>query len=285
MSLLAKVYLYQKNWQRAFELSDSVARNLAGTYSLLPSYQNIWRQVGANGTESIFEVQTGINVACNAAINQYTVCQGPRAGGLRGWTDLGFGFGGPSLTLVNEYEPNDSRMPATVIFISTTSGTVLWDGFRVPRRDSVENDRYSYKAYHSRTAESNCGVNDRLPKNLRILRLGEIFLIRAEAALAKPGPDPVLALADINRLRTRAGLPVLATIDLNAIWHERRMEMALEHDRYFDLVRQNELQPGRAVTAFTAHGKTWVPNKHEVFPIPSVQIQLSGGVLTQNPGY
>jgi len=50
-------------------------------------------------------------------------------------------------------------------------------------------------------------------------------------------------------------------------------------------VRQEAVQPGRAVQAFTAHGKTYVKGKNEVFPIPQTQIQLSGGVLTQNPGY
>jgi hypothetical protein len=59
----------------------------------------------------------------------------------------------------------------------------------------------------------------------------------------------------------------------------------MEHDRFFDIVRQEEIQPGRAVQAFLAHGKTWVKGKHEVFPIPQNQIQLSGGVLTQNPNY
>lgn len=284
MGLLSKVYLYQQNYQLAFQFADSVAKNLAGTYSLLPAYENIWRQAGANGSESIFEVQTGTNLSCNAAISQYTVCQGPRAGGKRGWTDLGFGFGGPSQTLINEYETGDLRRAATVIFVSSTSGTTLWDGFRVPRRDSVENDRYSYKAYHSRTAEANCGVNDRLPKNLRILRLAEILLIRAESAFALG--NTAVALADINAIRKRAGLTNLTTIDRAAIWKEHRVELAMEHDRFFDIVRQEAVQAGRAVAAFKADGnKTWVKGKNEVLPIPSVQIQLSGGTLVQNPGY
>jgi hypothetical protein len=287
MGLLAKVYLYRQNWQRAYELSDSVIKNQAGTYSLLPAYENIWREAGANGSESLFEVQTGVNTACNAAIELYSVCQGARAGGKRGWSDLGFGFDTPSQTLLNEYEPNDKRLPATVIFINPPpQGTVLWDGFRIPSRDSVENDRYSYKAYHSRTgAEKSCGNNDRLPKNLRILRLGEILLIHAEAALAKSAPDAAAALSDINQLRVRAGLTPLTSVNRNAVWHERRVELAMEHDRFFDIVRQEEIQPGRAVQAFLAHGKTWVKGKHEVFPIPQNQIQLSGGVLTQNPNY
>lgn len=282
--MLAKTYLYLKNWQQAYALSDSIVKNQMGSYDLLPNYANIWREVGANGAESIFEVQTGINLACNAAIPIYTVSQGPRAGGRRGWADLGFGFGTPSQSLLDAYEAGDRRREATIIFINQPPrGTVLWDGYRIPSRDSVENDRYNYKAYHSRTAERNCGVNDRLPKNLRILRLGEVLLIHAEAALATG--KPAEALADVNRLRARAGLPALTSTDLPRLWQERRVELAMEHDRFFDLVRQEELQPGRAVAAFQAHGKTWVKGKNEVFPIPQVQIQLSGGVLTQNPGY
>ncbi|MFD2573256.1 RagB/SusD family nutrient uptake outer membrane protein [Spirosoma soli] len=284
MGMLAKVYLYQKNWQQAYTLTDSIIKNQVGTYDLLPNYANIWRETGANSVESIFEVQTGINLSCTAAINLYVVCQGPRAGGRRGWSDLGFGFNTPSQSLLDEYEPNDTRRDATIMFINPAPrGTVLWDGFRVPSRDSVENDRYNYKAYHSRTAERNCGNNDRLPKNLRILRLGEVLLIHAEAAQALGRSAE--ALADINRLRTRAVLPAQATIDLAKIWHERRVELAMEHDRFFDLIRQEDVQPGRAVQAFAAHGKTFVKGKNEVFPIPQTQIQLSGGVLTQNPQY
>ena len=284
MAMLAKVYLYQKNYQQAYALTDSISKNQAGSYSLIANYANIWREAGANSTESIFEVQTGVNLACDAAIPIYVVCQGPRAGGKRGWADLGFGFGTPSQSLLNEYEPNDVRRAATIMFINPAPmGTVLWDGYRVPSRDSVENDRYNYKAYHSRTAEKNCGVNDRLPKNLRIMRLGEVLLIHAEAAFALGNTAD--ALTDINKLRVRAGLPAQTTIDRVKIWHERRVELAMEHDRFFDLVRQEDVQPGRAVQAFTAHGKTFVKGKSEVFPIPQTQIQLSGGALTQNPGY
>ena len=284
MAMLAKVYLYQKNWQQAYNLTDSIIKNQVGAYSLIPNYANIWRETGANSSESIFEVQTGINLACDAAIPIYVVCQGPRAGGKRGWADLGFGFGTPSQSLLDEYEPNDVRKAATIIFINPAPmGTVLWDGYRIPSRDSVENDRYNYKAYHSRTAEKNCGVNDRLPKNLRIMRLGEVLLIHAEAAFALGNSAD--ALTDINKLRVRAGLPVLTTIDRTKIWHERRVELGMEHDRFFDIVRQEDVQPGRAVQAFAAHGKTFTKGKSEVFPIPQTQIQLSGGALTQNPGY
>jgi hypothetical protein len=64
------------------------------------------------------------------------------------------------------------------------------------------------------------------------------------------------------------------------VWNERRWELAFEHDRYFDLVRQ-----GRAGTVLRAHGKPFVDGKHEVFPIPQEQIDKSGGKLIQNNGY
>ncbi|SEW18571.1 Starch-binding associating with outer membrane [Chitinophaga sp. YR573] len=279
--LLAKVMLYRQNFQRAYSLTDSIIKQSVGTYGLLDNYEDIWRTTGADGIESVFEVQTGVNSACNAAIASYSECQGPRAGGKYGWADLGFGFGAPSQSLLDEYEANDKREAATVIFITAT-GTFLWDGFRIPSQDSVQNSYYNYKAYHSQIKEPYCGDRSRMPKNLRVLRYGEIRLIHAEAALAlsKSGE----ALDDINALRPRAGLAPLGSVDRHAIWHERRVELAMEHDRFFDLIRENELEPGLAAAAFAAHGKTFA-DKNKVFPIPKTQIDLSGGSLKQNTGY
>lgn len=280
--MLAKVSLYRQNWQRAYSLSDSIVTGKVGAYSLLPNYADIWRETGENGNESLFEVQTGINASCDAAIEVYSVCQGPRAGGKRGWADLGWGFGTPSQSLLNAYETGDKRREATIIFVNP-GGTVLWDGFRVPGRDSVENDRYNYKAYHSRTREQYCGNADRLPKNLRILRYGEILLIHAEAALALGNEGA--AVTDITALRQRAGLLPKAVLTRQDIWHERRVELGMEHDRFFELVREDALVPGTAAAAFQAHGKTFVRGKNEVFPIPATQIQFSQGKLQQNPNY
>jgi hypothetical protein len=65
------------------------------------------------------------------------------------------------------------------------------------------------------------------------------------------------------------------------IWKERRVELAMEHDRFWDLVRQ-----GRASSVMMASGKTnFVAGKHEVLPIPNSQILLSGNKLQQNPNY
>jgi tetratricopeptide (TPR) repeat protein len=288
-AMLAKVYLYQKNYQKAYDLTSAIISS--NTYSLYPSYADIWRTVGNNNSESIFEVQTGVNAACNnSAVQLYAVSQGPRQGGKGGWSDLGFGFNNPTQSLANAYEAGDVRRAGTIIFINPTAaagqrsaGTVLWDGFRIPSQDSVENSRYSYKAYHSRTKEPNCGNNDFLPKNIRIMRYAEVLLIHAEAA-AQLGKTADAA-ADLRIVRTRAGLTTTVAPTLENIWHERRVELAMEHDRFFDLVRQESVQTGRIVPAFAAQGKNFVKGKNELFPIPQPQIDLSGGVLTQNPGY
>jgi len=89
------------------------------------------------------------------------------------------------------------------------------------------------------------------------------------------------------RARARGARNVLPNVTLTdktqlreAIWRERRSELAMEQQRWFDLVRT-----GRASVVMKAHGKNFVSGKHELFPIPSTEIALSGGAIVQNPGY
>jgi len=285
---LAKVYMYLKDWQKSFNNAQAVINS--GRYQLVSNYATIFRERpqgapvpgGNNNPESIFEVQTGANAGENAVSPLFSNGQGPRGRG--GWNDLGFGFNVPTTDLVASYEPGDVRPAGTIIFINPTTpggstGTILWDGFRIPSQDSVENPRYSYKAYHSPIAESPQLTNnkDTKPKNIRLMRYAEVLLIYAEAAANLNNTGE--AMAKLNQVRARAGLAPVAGTVAN-IWAERRRELALEADRFLDLVRQ-----GRAGQVLRAHGKNFVDNKHEVFPIPQPQRDLSGGRLTQNPGY
>ena len=282
---LAKVYMYQRNWQKVLDLTTAVINS--GKYSLVPNYNYIFRekkvgdQGGINNSESIFEVQTGINVGANAVSPLFSNGQGARSRG--GWDDLGFGLNTPTQDLANAYEPGDTRKNATIIFVQPTlpgnsPGTILFDGFRIPTKDSVENDRYSYKPYHSALAESAQLDNnkDTKPKNIRLMRYAEVLLMYAEAAAVLGNADGANKL---NLVRSRANLSATTLTQAN-VWKERRTELAMEEDRFLDLVRQ-----GRAGTVLKAHGKPFVNGKHEVFPIPQAQIDLSAGRLTQNPGY
>jgi starch-binding outer membrane protein, SusD/RagB family len=282
---LAKVYLYQKNWQKVFDLTNAVITS--GKYSLVNDYNFIFRekpvggQGGTNNSESIFEVQTGVNAAENGVSPLFSNGQGARSRG--GWNDLGFGFNTPTADLASSFEAGDTRRNATIIFINPTApgnspGTVLWDGFRIPSKDSVENDRYSYKPYHSAIAESPQVTNnkDSKPKNIRLMRYSEVLLMYAEAAAMLGNADGANKL---NLVRSRANLAPTTLSQAN-VWKERRSELAMEQDRFLDLVRQ-----GRAGNVLRAHGKAFVDGKHELFPIPQAQRDLSGGRLTQNNGY
>lgn len=284
-SLLAKVYIYRKEWQKAYDLSKEVINS--GQYDLLPNYENIWRQVGDNSREAIFEIQTGQFNNSDFGVNAYSMFQGPRVGGKGGWTDLGWGFCTPSQSLANAYETGDLRKNATIIFVDNSgkyTGTKLYDGFRIPSADSVQNLRYNYKAYHSenKNVESYLGNRDRKQKNIHLIRFAEVLLINAEAAneLGKSGE----AIINLNKVRQRAGLAASKAVnqtDLReAIWQERHVELAMEHDRFFDLVRT-----GRAAKVLSGVNKNFVAGKNELLPIPALQIALSGGKLVQNNGY
>jgi hypothetical protein len=117
---------------------------------------------------------------------------------------------------------------------------------------------------------------DTKPKDILLMRYSEVLLIHAEAAAMLGNGD---ATTDLNMVRARANLPASTGTQAN-IWKERRVELAMEQDRFFDLVRQ-----GRAGAVMRAAGKNFTDNKNEVFPIPQPQIDLSGGRLKQNNGY
>ncbi len=267
-ALLSKVYLYQKKWGQAKAMTDAVISS--NQYSLDPDYSKIWREVGEFTPESIWEVNA-IGTTPNLGIWEYFLVQAPR-----GANGLGWGFNTPSPDLVNAYEPGDVRKAATIMF----RGETLWDGFVVS--PNATNSMYNYKSYVSKTKETYNGDDVQTNKNLRILRYGEILLINAEAENELGNILP--AQKALNQIRERAGLqPTTANTQADlreAIYKERRVEMAFEHDRMFDLQRT-----GRAGAVLRALGKSYVDGKNDIFPIPQIEINLSNGKLVQNPGY
>ena len=265
LALLSKVKLYQKNYIDALAASDQV---LALNYSLAPDFYEMFRIRGENGPESIFEVQcTTLAGNCDASNSQWAECQMVRP-------QFGWGFFNPTTDLENAFEAGDKRKLGTILY----KGTTTPDGDLID--PNASNPRYNMKAYVPNAAPKTCGYGR--DQNIRVLRLGEVLLINAEAA--NELGQSAKALADVNRVRARAGLAALPgglsqEALRQAIWKERRVELALEYgDRYFDLVRT-----GRAATVLKTKG--FVAGKNELMPIPLSQITLSGGKLTQNPGY
>lgn len=256
-TLLAKVSLYQNKWETVLELTNDVIKS--GEYNLTPNYEDIWKEVGENNEESIFEIQAKGELP-SVGVDQYSLTQGAR--GVGGW---GWGFNVPSENLLNSYDPNDLRRDATIIF----RGETLYDGRFVP--ETVVNPMYNQKAYSSAFTDY-----QQTGKNIRILRYAEVLLMNAEAA-SQLGGD---VAGPLNQVRNRAGLESVNNPSQTDVWNERRWELAFEHDRYFDLVRQ-----GRAATVLQSLGIPFKVGKHELFPIPQVQINLSDGILKQNPGW
>lgn len=267
---LAKVYMYRKDWANAKAMCDAVIAS--NEYSLEPNYAVIWRQSSEDGRESLFEIE-GQNGSEGWGIGGVFTHQGARGtvtGGYSGW-----GFNTPTADLEAAYEAGDVRKKWTIYH----PGDTLWDGAIVG--NDATNPRYNYKIYVSQTKEIN--YDDwSSGKNIRILRYAEVLLIKAEAEneLANTAD----AKTALNQVRTRAGLANTTAAtqgDLRtAIWNERRVELAMEYDRFFDLVRQ-----GRAGAVMRAAGKNFTDGKNELFPIPLSQILISQGKLTQNPGY
>jgi hypothetical protein len=119
-------------------------------------------------------------------------------------------------------------------------------------------------------------------EDLHVIRFAEVLLTKAEALarLTRLGD----AVTEYNKVRVRAGLAphvlgtdVTSQADvLQAIWNERRLELALEGDRWADLVRT-----GRATTVL---GLPETRSFQTLYPIPSRELIVSSG-LTQNPGY
>lgn len=273
--LLSKVYLYQGKWQEAYDNASLVISNTSYGYKLADDYATIWRAEGRNNSESLFEIQAGGSPAFG--VKQYSQTQGARGG--TGW---GWGFNTPTQDLLNAFNAEQSTQPgvtgdvirrdATIIF----NNSVLYDGYEVK---NCENPMYNMKAYSS--ANKGATFTD---KSIRYLRLGEIYLIKAEAANELglvTGENG--ALAALKKIRDRAKLKEVTTTNKDelrkAIWHERRLELAFEHDRWFDLVRTGQAEP-----VMKALGKPFVHGKHELFPISNTQM-LDVPTLGQNPGW
>lgn len=272
LALHAKVAMYQAKWADVLSLTTEV---MGMDYDLFADYYELFRVENENSVESVFEIQAGLVAGNSGASNsQYSQVQGVRGSAGGGW-----GFNVPTQDLVDEFETDDPRLEATIIFRGETTP----DGDAIPVVG--DNPMYNQKSYVP-FADHVSGFNEGCGQNIRVIRYAEVLLMNAEANNELDNRTAALASLELVRARARAGdngiLPEVTTTDKallrEAIWHERRVELAMEFDRYFDVIRQ-----GRAVTVFGPKG--WTANKNEVWPIPQSEIDLSTGTLTQNPGY
>jgi starch-binding outer membrane protein, SusD/RagB family len=286
--ILTKVYLTQNKWAMAKTTAALVMNS--GQYDLSQAYTDIFKEIGENGRESIFEIQGTANAQNKQNLGiQYTSIQGVRGGG--DW-NMGWGWNTPSVYLEAAYEANDPRKARTILY-TTRNGVAGVTIYGETTPAGLPNERYNQKVYTSPSERSR--VLDRFGywMNVRILRYADVVLMFAEASNEMGGATNIEeARVALNSVRARARrgaaagvLPDRLTTDQaqlrDSIRHERRIELAMEHDRFFDIVRW-----GIADDAMHSAGR---PNfsaaRDALLPIPQTQIDLSNNVLKQNPGY
>lgn len=270
LSLNAKVAMYQKKWSEVKSLTEQV---MGLGYSLFPDFEAQFRIENENNSESVFEIQAQRIIGNPGASNsQYSQVQGVRGIAAGGW-----GFNVPTQVLADAFEEGDPRRDATIIFRGETT----------PAGDIIpavgDNPMYNQKSYVP-FSQHIPGYNQGADQNIRVIRYAEVLLMNAEANMELGNAAAALTPLNAVRARARGGktgiLPNITTTDQaalrKAIYHERRVELAMEFDRYFDVIRQ-----GRGEEVFGPKG--FKAGKNEHWPLPQNEIDLSGGILIQNP--
>ncbi|MCU4176140.1 RagB/SusD family nutrient uptake outer membrane protein [Carboxylicivirga sp. N1Y90] len=279
-AMLIKMYIFQEKWQDAATLSQSFI-DTYDWYFLEPDFEKIFTTAGEHGSESIFEIMH-LGVASNTGWgddnegNVTSIYQGSRQiynakGEIKsGW---GWGFNLPTQNLFDEFEEGDSRRSATLI----DDGDVLWEGTddeEIICTQHVNSIGYSQKVYHSKKyyipPSERLGMSD-ASNNWRAIRYADVLLWNAEANAHISGGDWQFG---VNAVRGRESVdlgPTPYSDGLEAVYHERRVEFAMESHRYWDLVRtgRGNLMPG------------YSDNKRYL-PIPQIEISLNPN-LEPNP--
>lgn len=323
-ALLARVYLYQSKWEEAYHYADTTIVNSG--HRLEPNFIDVWNVNNPNGIESIIESQTGTDSDKQLG-NQLCTFTGARGEKKENFpsnstADVmdGWGWCTPTSDLENCYlsEGDEIRRRSTI----TKSGEAAYGDEELnPTHifDLAQNKSGRIiRKYYLPIATRRVLVDKRMnaPLNTPIIRLAEMYLTRAEAAyhLNKLAE----AVEDIDIIRARVKLaPKKGTLSgtdiLYAIWKERRMELAFEGLRLFDIRRQIDPQTNKPVigSLFGANGSFVLYNttqsadeyettnkkelqdkgihfdlnKHLLWPIPQSEIDRSSGKITQNPNY
>lgn len=333
LGLLGKVYLYQEKWQEAHDVLQTVKDS--GEYDLLPDFGQVWALAYDNSIESLFEVQYEYHPTLALGGSLATVT-GARNGPGDGWS-----WCQPTANLEQAFiDAGDTvRLKWTIIKSGCTeiAGENNFDEF-------IENSKEmaNYEAYLNKYGwEPNCYIidpaqhksariirkyflpiedrpeiynTDKSPLNHRILRFADVLLMYAEACneLGQDGE----AQEALNRVRNRAKLPSVTATGTqlrDAIRQERRLELAFEQNRLYDIRRWKDdsgqpviasiLGPNGSFVQWNTNpetrdqlewenqgeasdkGITFNVNRDLLFPIPLYEITQSNGSIEQNPGW
>ncbi len=309
-AMLLKSHLYYAQWDNthygiAVSWGDSIIDS--GQYQLEPKYADNFSIFNENGIESVFEVQYTEEATSDygsfsphfgATRGTYTtiltrsrstmIPKKPKGGGLEGW-----GFNKPTQNLYNEFEPGDIRRDVSILDLPDHL-------MSNPEEEIYMGCRYLSRKYTLMDDDLNGiweGHVTRAPINIKLIRYADVLLMYAEAN--NEAGNTAKAKQVLNEIRTvrrtETADPSTQLPDFpygsysdnqdglrDAIRHERRVELAMESHRWFDLVRW-----GIAAETMNAYKQTeteqvknamsdFVKGKNEYFPLPQVEMDLSG---------
>ena len=308
-AMLLKVYLYMHDYENAYKWGTTFMEQQynTGEYSLCPNYPDNFTLAGENGPESVFEIQymedptsdygEGFGFTRGTFTTILTRSRAASLGGNAGW-----GFNHPTHDLYNEFEQGDPRREWTISqpeqseIEANSDLTYLGSYYNNAKTEFKENGAYYVLAHATRS-----------PLNYRLIRLSDVMLMYAEAAVYQD--DTGTATTMLNNVRSRVGMPAYNANTVNQSWnmpsdgdgspllraicHERRVELAMEGHRWFDLCRwgiaydvmdkDNGTYGSHESAEARAEMASFIEGKNELFPIPAEEINLNP--MEQNPGY
>lgn len=292
--MLAKVFLtlatrdygdkYRKKgneYNEVVNYAQKVINKVPAVYDLMPEYKDNFDPslIYENCKESLFEVQMS-NTVENGG--KQSILMAPRS-----WTTQagGWGFCQPTREFARNYETGDKRKTPTIF-----SHGDAWT-YKNTGGEWITPFIYDSTKYDTRTGHNTRkflvwwqdDIWERCPMNIQVMRLPDVYLMFAEAQLALGHQSD--ADTYVNKVRHRAGISDLSNVTLAQVINERRMELAFENDRYFDLLRTNSL-----ITVMNTQlmgdlvRKIELTKRNLYWPIPQSEIDANPN-LVQNDGY
>lgn len=324
---IAKVYLFQSKWAECSAACDEVIAS--GKYALLPNFRDVFLPENDNSSEIVFAIQCSIN---DGSPNNYNGNPGDRLLPPGGPYPQ-YGFLRPTQNLVNAYKTNMNGMPledgkdvSDADYVDTRlDHTIARPGIMfldmqiydwTPREASVYGPYSPKKRLVSTNSTYYLSIWPYVNAlNVYVIRYADVLLWKAEAAIELGNLE--IGRKYINEVRNRAkGSLCVKALDgtkdaanykvdiytsafkskdeaIKALRLERRLEMAHEGERFFDLVRWGIAD--QVINEYISKEKTFrshlqnahfVKGVHEYFPIPQAVIDLCGtDIMKQNPGY
>ncbi len=294
-AMLLKIYLTRHNYPEAELWGKKVVdqAEIEGEYALLTDYADNFRLVGENGTESVFEIQymedptSDFGEGFGFTRGTFSVIlTRSRSSALGG----GWGFNKPTQNLYEEYEAADPRRDVTILDPDGQMET--------PEQETYLGSRYVNRKYAMMDDGPGGTIfplshTSRGPINNKVIRYADVLLLYAEACVENNNLGEAKRALEIVRARARHGdtgilpaFPYSSYVDNDkgdlrkAVRHERRVELAMEGHRWFDLTRwgvAKEVMDAYKVTEeaiATEHMADFIAGKHETFPLPEEEVKL-----------